>query len=206
MSPHCILWYGMVLYFIWSYCTVSHCYVPLLQRAGKLPRSASSHFELNDNKKDKTLLCDMWCHRKTVETKCAPRTNLKQIFNSTWLDLALQNCWQLSIRSVKHFWTWALTECENLQTRLNQKYHLWIVQKYACLDLGEEEVVAELDLLEAGGLLQLGRERSHLSVQHICHQIILQTINQKSHVSSSLVLCLDTASLGEQIWIQIHVL
>ena len=44
MSPHCILWYGMVLYFIWSYCTVSHCYVPLLQRAGELPRSASSHF------------------------------------------------------------------------------------------------------------------------------------------------------------------
>ena len=46
MSPHCILWYGMVLYFIWSYCTVSHCYVPLLQRAGELPRSASSHFVL----------------------------------------------------------------------------------------------------------------------------------------------------------------
>ena len=44
MSPHCILWYGMVLYFIWSYCTVSQCYVPLLQRAGELPRSASSHF------------------------------------------------------------------------------------------------------------------------------------------------------------------
>ena len=44
MSPHCILWYGMVLYFIWSYCTVSHCHVPLLQRAGELPRSASSHF------------------------------------------------------------------------------------------------------------------------------------------------------------------
>ena len=44
MSPHYILWYGMVLYFIWSYCTVSHCYVPLLQRAGELPRSASSHF------------------------------------------------------------------------------------------------------------------------------------------------------------------
>ena len=44
MSPHCILWYGMVLYFIWSYCTVSHCYVPLLKRAGELPRSASSHF------------------------------------------------------------------------------------------------------------------------------------------------------------------
>merc|ERR1719397_636420 len=34
----------MVLYFIWSYCTVSHCYIPLLQRAGELPRSASSHF------------------------------------------------------------------------------------------------------------------------------------------------------------------
>ena len=44
MSPHCILWYGMVLYFIWSNCTVSHCYVPLLQRAGELPRRASSHF------------------------------------------------------------------------------------------------------------------------------------------------------------------
>ena len=44
MSPHCILWYGMVFYFIWSYCTVSHCYVPLLQRAGELPRSASSHY------------------------------------------------------------------------------------------------------------------------------------------------------------------
>jgi len=72
---------------------------------------------------------------------------------------------------------------------------LWIVQKYACLDLSQEKVVAELDLLEAGGLLQLGREGSHLRIQHICHQIILQTVNQKSHVSSSLVLCLDTASL-----------
>ena len=30
MSPHCILLYGMVLYFIWSYCTVSHRHVPLL--------------------------------------------------------------------------------------------------------------------------------------------------------------------------------
>ena len=37
----------MVLYFIWSYCTVSHCYVPLLQRAGELPRSASSHFDID---------------------------------------------------------------------------------------------------------------------------------------------------------------
>ena len=46
MSPHCILWYGMVFYFTWSYCTVSHCYVSLLQRAGELPRSASSHFNL----------------------------------------------------------------------------------------------------------------------------------------------------------------
>ena len=44
MSPHYILWYGMVLYFIWSYCTVSHCYEPLLQRVGELPRSASSHY------------------------------------------------------------------------------------------------------------------------------------------------------------------
>ena len=44
MSPHCILLYGMVLHFIWSYCTVSHRHVPLLQRAGELPRSASSHF------------------------------------------------------------------------------------------------------------------------------------------------------------------
>ena len=34
----------MVLYFIRSYCTVSHCYIPLLERAGELPRSASSHF------------------------------------------------------------------------------------------------------------------------------------------------------------------
>ena len=34
--------HGIVLYrFL---CTVSHCYVPLLQRAGELPRSASSHF------------------------------------------------------------------------------------------------------------------------------------------------------------------
>ena len=82
---------------------------------------------------------------------------------------------------------------------LNQKYHLWIVQKYACLDLSQEEVVTELDLLEAGGLLQLGREGGHLGVQHICHQIILQAVDQKGHVSSSLVLCLDTASLGEQI-------
>ena len=46
MSPHYILWYGMVLYFIWSYCTVSHCYVSLLQRADELPRSASGHFIL----------------------------------------------------------------------------------------------------------------------------------------------------------------
>ena len=46
MSPHYILWYGLVLYFIWSYCTVSHCYVPLLQRAGELPRSAPSHFDI----------------------------------------------------------------------------------------------------------------------------------------------------------------
>ena len=48
MSPHCILWYGMVLYFIRSYCLVSHCYVSLLQRAGELPRSASSHFAIKE--------------------------------------------------------------------------------------------------------------------------------------------------------------
>ena len=42
----------MVLYFIWSYCTVSHCYVLLLQRAGELPRSASSHFDWDDNDDD----------------------------------------------------------------------------------------------------------------------------------------------------------
>ena len=69
------------------------------------------------------------------------------------------------------------------------------MQKYACLDLGQEEVMAELDLLEAGGLLQLGREGGHLCLQHIRHQIILQAVYQKGHVSASLVLCLDTASL-----------
>ena len=47
MSPHCILWYGMELYFIRSYCMVSHCYVRLLQRTGELPRSASSHFPIH---------------------------------------------------------------------------------------------------------------------------------------------------------------
>ena len=75
------------------------------------------------------------------------------------------------------------------------KYHLWIVEKYARLDLREEEIVTELHLFEAGGLLQLGREGSHLGVQHIRHQIILQTVYQKGHMSSSLVLWLDTASL-----------
>ena len=34
----------MVLYCIHFFCTVSHYHVPLLQRAGELPRSASSHF------------------------------------------------------------------------------------------------------------------------------------------------------------------
>ena len=46
MSFHCIVWYCMVLYCIRVFCTVSHCHVPLLQRAGELPRSASSHFDL----------------------------------------------------------------------------------------------------------------------------------------------------------------
>ena len=45
----------MVLYFIWSYCTVSHCYVPLLQRAGELPRSASSHFDKYQSMKYKKI-------------------------------------------------------------------------------------------------------------------------------------------------------
>ena len=36
--------YCMVLLGIVFFCTVSHCHVPLLQRAGELPRSASSHF------------------------------------------------------------------------------------------------------------------------------------------------------------------
>ena len=36
-----IAWYCIVFGFI---CMVSHCDVPLLQRAGELPRSASSHF------------------------------------------------------------------------------------------------------------------------------------------------------------------
>ena len=46
MSFHCIVWYCMVLYCIRFFCTVSHCHVPLLQRAGELPRSASSHFDI----------------------------------------------------------------------------------------------------------------------------------------------------------------
>ena len=44
MSFHCIVWYCMVLYCIRFFCTVSHCHLSLLQRAGELPRSASSHF------------------------------------------------------------------------------------------------------------------------------------------------------------------
>ena len=44
MSFHCIVWYCMVLYCIRFFCTVSHCHVPLLQGAGELPHSASSHF------------------------------------------------------------------------------------------------------------------------------------------------------------------
>ena len=49
---HCMLLrvislYCMVLLGIVFFCTVSHCHVPLLQRAGELPRSASSHFLSN---------------------------------------------------------------------------------------------------------------------------------------------------------------
>ena len=75
MSPHCILWYGMVLYFIRSYCTVSHCYVPLLKRAGELQRSASSHFLL-----DNTVTCvaDTKTHAKTTITPVLLVTELLQ--------------------------------------------------------------------------------------------------------------------------------
>ena len=46
MSFHCFVWYCMVLYCIRVFCTISHCHVSLLQRAGELPRSASSHFKI----------------------------------------------------------------------------------------------------------------------------------------------------------------
>ena len=46
MSPHRLI-VLQVLYLIRFYCTVSQCDVPLLQRAGELPRSASSHFILH---------------------------------------------------------------------------------------------------------------------------------------------------------------
>ena len=42
ISLYCMVLNGIVLYLF--FCTVSHCHVPLLQRAGELPRSASSHF------------------------------------------------------------------------------------------------------------------------------------------------------------------
>ena len=71
------------------------------------------------------------------------------------------------------------------------------MEKYACLDLSQEEIMAEFDLLKAGGLLQLGREAGHLGVQHISHQIILEAVYQKSHVSSGLIICLDATSLNE---------
>ena len=79
------------------------------------------------------------------------------------------------------------------------------MEKYACLDFGQEEVMAELNLLKAGGLLQLGREAGHLGVQHISHQIILKAVYQKGHVSSSLILCSGATSLREQIQIHLHV-
>ena len=46
MVLHVISLYCMVLLGIVFFCTVSHCHVPLLQRAGVLPRSASSHFKI----------------------------------------------------------------------------------------------------------------------------------------------------------------
>ena len=42
ISLYCMVLHGIVLYLF--FCTVSHCHVSLLQRAGELPRSASSHF------------------------------------------------------------------------------------------------------------------------------------------------------------------
>ena len=64
--------------------------------------------------------------------------------------------------------------------------------------------MAEFDLLKAGGLLQLGREGSHLCLQHIRHQIILQAVYQKGHVSASLILYLDTVSLEKSKYKYTH--
>ena len=50
MSPHCKLWYGMVLYFIWSYCMVQGVQVQLLflislwQALKKREMAKPSHF------------------------------------------------------------------------------------------------------------------------------------------------------------------
>ena len=64
--------------------------------------------------------------------------------------------------------------------------------------------MAEFDLLKAGGLLQLGREGSHLCLQHVCHQIILQAVYQKGHVSASLILYLDTVNLKKSKYKYTH--
>ena len=42
-----IVWFYAEFYFILLH-SIAHCYVPLLQRAGELPRSASSHFNIYD--------------------------------------------------------------------------------------------------------------------------------------------------------------
>ena len=51
---HCMVFHGIVLYSF--FCRVSHCFVPLLQRAGELLRSASSHFLKKNTKILLTLL------------------------------------------------------------------------------------------------------------------------------------------------------
>ena len=74
MSFHCIVWYCMVLYCIRFFCTVSHCHLPLLQRAGELPRSASSHFNMYLNFKAWSEL-----HSATIGQPGIPHHNCWQV-------------------------------------------------------------------------------------------------------------------------------
>ena len=53
ISLHCMVLHGIVLYSF--FCTVSHYHVQLLQRAGELPRSASSHFSSENCEPCKTI-------------------------------------------------------------------------------------------------------------------------------------------------------
>ena len=57
----------MVLYCNRFFLTVSHCHVPLLQRAGELPRSASSHFH--------NILCKKSQNRQSLHDS---------FFGNTW--------------------------------------------------------------------------------------------------------------------------